>query len=318
MSTTLVAAHVRVPCSTSNLGSGYDTVGLALDRYLDATFEPSEGGGLVLERLGSLAVLSADDGPDLVQATFERALAKEGVKPHGRLRLTSNIPISRGLGSSSTAVLAGFDLARAVRGEPRSDDEAFRAALEHEGHGDNAAPSLYGGLRAVVTTADGAVVIGLNLSEEIGFAYAAPAMRLRTNAARSALPEQVPHRTAAASLGRIAALIRGLAEGRPDLIRIGMKDDLHVPYRLPMIPNATSAMSAATDAGAWAVTISGAGSGLIALCAPARAEEVAEAMRVVLAAGNDDPECVGFAVRPDHVGLRRGLSPNTSKHPKNR
>lgn len=305
MSGPLVGAHVRVPCSTSNLGSGYDTIGLALDRYLDATFEPTERGGVVLERLGSLAVLSEDDGPDLVQATFEAELAKADVEPHGVLRLTSNIPISRGLGSSSTAVLAGFDLARAVRGAPRADDEAFQAALRHEGHGDNAAPSLYGGLRAVVTTADGAVVISLKLSEEIGFAYAAPAMRLRTEAARNALPKQVPHRTAAASLGRIAALIRGLAEGRPDLIRIGMKDELHVPYRLPMIPNAASAMSAATDAGAWAVTISGAGSGLMALCEPGRAAGVAEAMRVVLAAGNDDPECVGFAIRPDPVGLRR-------------
>lgn len=305
MSRPLLAAHVRVPCSTSNLGSGYDTIGLALDRYLDATFEPTEGGGVTLKREGSLAVLSTEDGPDLVQTTFEAALAKEGVEAHGVLRLRSDIPISRGLGSSSTAVLAGFDLARAVRGEPRADEEAFKVALKHEGHGDNAAPSLYGGLRAVVTTADGAVVISLKLSEEIGFAYAAPAMRLRTDAARNALPKQVPHKTAAASLGRIAALIRGLAEGRPDLIRIGVKDDLHVPYRLPMIPNAASAMSSATDAGAWAVTISGAGSGLIAMCAVDRADEVAAAMRDVLAAGNDDPECVGFSVRPDPVGLRR-------------
>ncbi|MGD8287685.1 MAG: homoserine kinase [Gemmatimonadota bacterium] len=305
MSEALVAAHVRVPCSTSNLGSGYDTIGLALDRYLDVTFDPARSGGVVLQREGSLAVLSDDDGPDLVQTTFEEALAKEGVHAHGVLRLCSDIPISRGLGSSSTAVLAGFDLARAVRGEPRADEKAFKAALKYEGHGDNAAPSLYGGLRAVVTTADGAVVIGLKLSESIGFAYAAPAMRLRTDAARDALPKQVPHKTAASSLGRIAALIRGLAEGRPDLVRIGVKDDLHVPYRLPMIPNAASAMSSATDAGAWAVTISGAGSGLIAMCEPERAGEVAEAMRVVLAAGNDDPECVGFAVRPDHVGLRR-------------
>lgn len=305
MSPTLRSAEVRVPCSTSNLGSGYDTIGLALDRYLDASFEPSEGGGLTLEREGTVAVLTDDDGPDLVRTTFESALAREGIEPRGVLRLVSDIPISRGLGSSSTAVLAGFDLARAVRGEPRADEEAFAVALKHEGHGDNAAPSLYGGLRAVVTTADGTVVIGLELSESIGFAYAAPAMRLQTQSARGALPKQVPHRTAAASLGRIASLIRGLAEGRPDLIRIGVKDDLHVPYRLPMIPNAASAMSAATDAGAWAVTISGAGSGLIAMGDPAQADEIAEAMRVVLAAGNDDPECVGFPVRPDHEGLRR-------------
>jgi homoserine kinase len=202
-------------------------------------------------------------------------------------------------------VLAGFDLARAVRGEPRADEAAFASALKYEGHGDNAAPSLYGGLRAVATTADGTVVISLRLSESIGFAYAAPAMRLRTRAARDALPKKVPHKIAAASLGRIAALIRGLAEGSPDLIRIGVKDDLHVPYRLPMIPNSPAAMSAAIDAGAWAVTISGAGSGLIAMSEPERADEIAAAMRDVLSAGVDDPECVGFSARPDHEGLRR-------------
>jgi len=305
MSQPLEVAHVRVPCSTSNLGSGYDTIGLALDRYLDATFEPAEGGGLRLERTGSLAILSDADGPDLVAATFTKHLERAGVEPHGILRLDSNIPISRGLGSSSTALLAGYDLSRAVRGESRDDEEAFEVALRHEGHGDNAAPCLYGGLRAVATTADGTVVIRLHLSDTIGFAYAAPAMRLQTHAARSALPKKVPHKTAAAQLGRIAALIRGLAEGRPDLIRIGMKDDLHVPYRLPMIPNAAAAMSAAIDAGAWAVTISGAGSGLIALCDPDEADSIAAAMREILSAGVDDPECVGFSVRPDQEGLRR-------------
>jgi homoserine kinase len=294
-----------VPCSTSNLGSGYDTIGLALDRYLDVTFEPQAGGGLVLERAGTLASLSDEDGPDLVAATFQTALTRAGLVPEGVLRLTSTIPVSRGLGSSSTAVLAGFDLARAVRGEGRDDADAFAVALKHEGHGDNAAPSLYGGLRAVATTADGTVVISLQLSEAIGFAYAAPAMRLSTRSARGALPAKVAHKTAAASLGRIAALIRGLAEGQPDLIRIGVKDELHVPYRLPMIPNAAAAMSAATDAGAWAVTISGAGSGLIAMSEPTKSAGIAEAMRSILSAGGNDPECVGFAVRPDHEGLRR-------------
>lgn len=301
----LQAAHVRVPCSTSNLGSGYDTIGLALDRYLDVTFEPRTDGGLTLVREGTLSKLSDADGPDHVAATFEKELNRAGIEPHGVLRLSSTIPISRGLGSSSTAVLAGFDIARAVRGEPRADELAFEAALAHEGHGDNAAPSLYGGLRAVATTAEGTVVIGLSLSESIGFAYAAPAMQLRTRAARDALPTTVPHKTAAASLGRIAALIRGLAEGRPDLIRIGVKDELHVPYRLPMIPNAAAAMSAAVDAGAWAVTISGAGSGLIALSETRKADEIAAAMRDVLSGGVNDPECIGFSATPDYDGLQR-------------
>ena len=305
MSDQLRSARIRVPCSTSNLGSGYDTVGLALERYLDIEFSPDGTDELVVEREGTLARLSEESGPDLVAAIFQKALSREGITPRGVLRLSSTIPIARGLGSSSAAILAGYDLARAVRGEPRADAEAFAAAMRYEGHGDNAAPCLYGGLRGVARTADGPVVMRLHLSASVGFAYAAPAAQLTTEAARDVLPAQVPHKTAAASLGRLAALIRGLAEGRVDLIRVGVTDDLHVPHRLPLIPSAAAAMSAASDAGAWAVTISGAGSGLIAMCDPENAAEIAAAMQEVFAAGTDDPECVGFAVRPDFEGLRR-------------
>jgi homoserine kinase len=305
MSRALLAARVRVPCSTSNLGAGYDTIGLALERYLEVTFTPDDSGKLAVEREGTLATLPEADGNDLVAATFVRQLSEVGAAPSGLLRLSSSIPVARGLGSSAAAVLAGFDLARATLALPRDDHAAFDTVLAHEGHGDNAAPCLHGGLRAVARTADGTVVIRLNLSETVGFAYAAPAARLTTESARSVLPKKVPHRVAAASLGRLAALIRGLAEGRVDLIQIGVKDELHVPYRLPLIPGAAAAMSAATDAGAWAVTVSGAGSGLIAMCEPAKAAEVAEAMRSVFDAGAGDPECVGFAVRPDYQGLQR-------------
>jgi homoserine kinase len=301
----LAAARVRVPCSTSNLGSGFDTVGLALDRYLHASFEPADIGEVAVERAGTLARLEQEEKPDLVAETFRRALARDGVVAAGVLRLRSDIPVARGLGTSAAAVLAGYDLARAVRSEPRDDDGAFETALRHEGHGDNAAPSLFGGLRAVARTADGTVAIQLVLSEEVGFAYAAPAAGISTKEAREILPSHVPHKMAAATLGRLAALIRGLAEGNPELIRIGVRDELHVPHRIPLIPSANMAMSAGMDAGAWAVTISGAGSGLIAMCPPDRGAAIAAAMREIFDAGAGDPECVGFAVRPDLSGLLR-------------
>jgi homoserine kinase len=147
--------------------------------------------------------------------------------------------------------------------------------------------------------------MGLTLSDDVGFAYAAPAARVSTQEARSLLPKQVPHRLAAASLGRLVALVRGLAEANPELLRIGVTDELHVPHRLALIPSALSAISAGQDAGAWAVTVSGAGSGLIAMCDPADADSVAEAMHDVFDAGTNDPECVGFSVRPCTVGLER-------------
>jgi homoserine kinase len=103
----------------------------------------------------------------------------------------------------------------------------------------------------------------------------------------------------------LAALLGVLAVGRVDHSQVGVRDALHAPHRMPLTPRAAAAMSAAADAGAWAVTISGAGSGLIAMCEPDRAAEVAAAMHSIFDGGADDPECVGFAVRPDYQGLQR-------------
>lgn len=299
-----VPARVRVPCSTSNFGSGYDTIGLALDRYLEASFEPDGSGTLTVERSGTLRRL-ADGETDLVGQAFTARLEQKGLGASGVMRLTSNIPIARGLGTSAAARVAGLDLADAALGLDRDDDGIFDRAFRWEGHADNVAPCLFGGLRAVASTPDGPVVMGLSLSPDVGFAYAAPASGVSTDEARRILPKQVTHKVAAASLGRILALTRGLAEANPDLIRIGVKDELHLPYRLPLIPGVMAAISAGVDAGAWAVTISGAGSGLIGLCSPEDADTVAAAMHEVFDAGVGDPECVGFSLRPDFEGLQR-------------
>lgn len=298
-------ARLTVPGSTSNLGSGFDIVGLALDRHLEATFAPDASGALTVEREGTLVRLDEFPGPDLVAETFRKEMRAHGVTPSGRLVLRSSIPVIRGFGSSAAALVAGHDLARMALGMEIDRMASFRVAYAHEGHGDNAGPSAFGGLRAIVSAADGPRVLALPLADTVGFAYAAPAAALATSKARAALPRTVGHGTAVASLGRLVGLLQGLAQGDPELIRIGVQDELHVPYRLPLIPEAERAVAAGYDAGAWGVTISGGGSGLIALCPLSRADGVAEAMREVFAGGEDDPECVGFSVRPDLEGLRR-------------
>jgi homoserine kinase len=306
MSTTeLRPARLRVPGSTSNLGSGFDTVGLALDRYLEATFTPDGSGALTVEREGTLVRLDDFPGPDLVAETFRNALAGEGATASGHLHLRSSIPVIRGFGSSAAALVAGHDLARAALGKDADRRASFRVAYAREGHGDNAGPSAFGGLQAVVRGEDGPRALTLQLADSIGFAYAAPAAALATSKARAALPGTVPHGTAVASLGRLVALLEGLAQGDPELIRIGIEDELHVPYRLPLIADAKRAVAAAYDAGAWGVTISGGGSGLIALCPLDVAHRVGQAMREVFAGVEDAAECVGFAVRPDFEGLKR-------------
>ncbi len=300
--TDLSSARVRVPCSTSNLGAGFDTLGLALDRFLDVSFTPDSSGSLRVVREGTLRTLPEDE-TDIVAEILKSRVA--GVSVSGVLKMHSDIPVGRGLGASAAARVAGHDLALAVRGLPRKDGATFDSAYREEGHGDNAAPSMFGGLRAVAETEDGPMVMSLPLSPQVGFAYAAPSVGVSTDEARRQLPKSVSHGLATASLGRLVALLQGLAEGDADLIRIGAQDELHVPYRMALIPRASSVISAGIDAGAWAVTVSGAGSGLIAMCDQSDAEGVAEAMHQAFDEGSGDPECFGFSLSPTERGLER-------------
>jgi homoserine kinase len=218
----------------------------------------------------------------------------------GVLRVHSSIPVARGLGSSAAATVAGLSLATLATGESLDRGALLVHATDLEGHPDNAAPALYGGLIAVARDERGAPhPFLLPLAPEIGFVYAAPDVEIATPAARAALPTAVPHAAAARMLGRMAALVRGLQTRDVELIRLGMLDELHVPHRLPLINGAERALEAARATGAWGATISGAGSGLIAVCERAAAEPVLAALLNELGAGS-----VGFVAEPDLYGVR--------------
>ena len=293
----LHAAAVRVPCSTSNLGAGFDCIGLALERWLAARYLPDDE-PLRIERGGTLRSIATDPDDDILLRAFRAGLAARGVEETGGLlKATSDIPVSRGLGSSGAATVAGLVLAAAVTGNALDRGAELSRAYDLEGHPDNAAPSLYGGLVAVARGGDLPRAIPLPLSDELTFVFAAPEADVSTRAARSALPAQVSHGVAARALGRVTALLQGLAQGDPELLQIGFEDELHVPYRMPLIPHAADAMTAARDAGAFAVTISGSGSGLIAVTSRERATSVAEAMAAAFGEG------VAFTSDADRRGV---------------
>ena len=298
----LRAARVHVPCSTSNLGAGFDCLGLALDRYLYAEYFPAQNDReLRVERPAGSAVLQ---GRDLVRDLFVSRLNQLGhAAPAGKLVIQSEIPTGRGLGSSAAATVAGLLLAHGAAGEARPDRmQLLPVAEASEGHADNAAPALLGGLIAVARNAQGmAQAFRLPLSEAIGFVIAAPDVEVSTPEARAALPAQVAHAQAARAIGRTAALLQGLAHADEQLLRIGFSDELHVPYRLPLIPRAEQALAAAREAGAWAATISGSGSGLLAVCTRGAEHAVARAMAEAL---HDDSRGApsAFGVRPDLTG----------------
>lgn len=299
----LSAARVRVPCSTSNLGSGFDCLGLAFDRYLDARFTPGER-ALIVERAGTVEALGGGRGDALVDA-FVAALAEEGAEARGVLHVVSEIPIGRGLGSSAAARVAGLCLAGAAmkRGEYDTASCLGRAVVL-EGHPDNAGPAVLGGLVAALPRLDtgGFRFVRLDLSPEIGFAFAAPRIEISTDDARAALPRELPHAKAVRTSARAIALARGFARASPEDLRVGFDDELHVPYRLPLIPGAGGALEAALRAGAWAATISGSGSGLIAVGPPGSEEDIAAGMRDAFeeAAGHAE----AFVLRPDAEGAR--------------
>ncbi len=292
--------RVRVPGSTSNLGAGFDCVGLALNRYLTATLHVSDA-ALSIERHGTLAGITESADDDLVTT----AMRAQDCDPRGQLVLESDIPVGRGLGSSAAATVAGIMLAARLKNVDLERENVAAQAAFLEGHPDNAVPATFGGLMVAITEIlDGVETIRvhrLRLSDRIRFVYAAPQSIVATKAARRALPEQVAHGAATRGVARAFALMEGLAEADAELLRIGFTDELHVPYRLPMIPGGVDVLHAARDAGAWAATISGSGSGLIAACPREAEDAVCTAMRAAFETATA-AEAIAFVAEPDLRG----------------
>jgi homoserine kinase len=268
-----VSPVVRVPASTSNLGAGFDCVGLALDLWLEAQLV--EGAGPPRYG-GTLAGL--DPQRDLIAHQLEAA----GLAGRWHLAVHSDIPVGKGLGSSGAAVVAGLALVELARGTPLNRERLLQRGTEIEGHPDNVGPALFGGLFLASQHPS-----QLTIASGIGVALAVPERSLDTHAARARLPREVPREVAIAQASRAAALVLGLTRGDPALIAYGMDDQLAVPYRKDLIAGFEHAVAAGRAAGAYGVTISGAGSALLALCPAAAAVAAANAMAEALtAAGN--------------------------------
>ncbi len=271
---------VRVAGSTSNLGPGFDLLGLALSLYLEVRLEgPLEGEGHTVVRTGVDAEELVGVTPDLLPAAFDRGARELGSVGSYRLVVHSEIPVGRGFGSSGAAVAAGLLLARALTPRAVEVDELLPWGIELEGHPDNVTASLFGGCTLCHPAPDGRPArISNPVHPSIGFTLAWPRAALTTQCARGTLPDPVSRADAVENPRRLAFLLEGLRTGDPRWLSIGTEDRLHVAHRLALVPGASRALAAARHAGAWTATMSGAGSGLVALGPRDRMAAIAEAM----------------------------------------
>lgn len=287
---------VRVPATTANLGPGFDCLGMALDLWNTATFR---------EARRSFTVRVSGEGADSLPQGRRNLVARGLLRlfkaaaaplPHGLEIVCENgIPLGSGLGSSSAAILCGMLGANALLGGPFSDRQVLELATEMEGHPDNVAPALKGGLvismrrdPAAVQDDSAAPIGAANRDTLITRSIPIPALevvvtvpdfKFPTRQARAVLPPRVLLKDAVFNLSRTALIVEALRNGELDLLSQVMDDRLHQSRRIRLIPGSEAALASARRFGAAAAVLSGAGPGLLAFPYPGTERAVAAAMQ---------------------------------------
>jgi homoserine kinase len=257
--------RVRVPATSANLGPGFDTLGLALGWYDDVVVKVADE-GLHIDVAGEGADSVPRSERHLVVRALRAGFTHLGGQPRGLEVVCANrIPHARGLGSSAAAIVAGLVAARAlVPGAADLMDDAglLRLATEVEGHPDNVAACLYGGLTIAWTGQDGARAVRIEPAPQLRPTVFVPPTRASTAKVRKLLPESVPHADAARNAARAALLVYALSRA-PDLLVPGTEDWLHQGYRAPAMPKTASLVQGLRESGVPAV-VSGAGPSVLA------------------------------------------------------
>ncbi|MBP3894655.1 MAG: homoserine kinase [Atopobiaceae bacterium] len=272
------AISVRVPATTANLGVGFDVLGLALDLSASYTFEPAS----------ELVVTGCDPrfcGEDnLVWTSYLAACEELGTAPQPlRIHEDCPIPSSGGLGSSSTCVVAGIVAAQALAGRDIDRPFTLSLATSIEGHPDNVAPAVMGGLVSSYVEDDQTVTTRWVVAPNLRFVCMAPPYRVLTADARKALPSMVPMSSVSWQVGRCLAMVSALASGRAGEIAACCRDRIHEPYRAPLIPDFERLHDRALQAGAVTFLISGSGATMLAICdGDRRAKAVEHAARELM------------------------------------
>lgn len=278
MTTARRSVQVRVPATSANLGPGFDTLGLALSAYDELVVTALPEGELEIEVTGSGAEEIPRDESHLIARVIRHVFADQGrTAPGLRIVARNGVPHGRGLGSSAAAVTAGVLAAKGLlEGEAElSENDLLRLAVEIEGHPDNVAPALFGGLTIAWTDEHGPQHKKLLVHRGVAPVVFVPETTMSTSLARSLQPLQVPREDAVFNVSRSALLIAALIQS-PELLLAATEDKLHQDYRAEAMPETNRLVRALRGAG-FAAVVSGAGPSVLVLAdGPGRRLEAAD------------------------------------------
>ncbi|PZE19988.1 homoserine kinase [Paenibacillus xerothermodurans] len=255
---------VKVPASTANLGPGFDTLGMALNLY--AWIEMGVTDTTKIHLFGEQMDGIPTDKSNLIYEVAQMVFDKAGVAvPELEISMYSDIPLTRGLGSSAAAIVGALAAANALIGSPLSDDSLFQMATSLEQHPDNVGASLFGGLVVAFWDGNRAEYVRVEPDDRLEVLVAIPHFQLSTEKARNVLPREQSLENAVFNVGHSSVLVAALCTGRLDMLPRAMKDALHQPYRAPLVPGLSTILDEATEHGALGVALSGAGPTMLAL-----------------------------------------------------
>jgi homoserine kinase len=289
------SVHVRIPATSANLGPGFDALGLALALYNEVTAH--EHASVTVTVQGEGAGRLPTNQHNVVVRGMQMAYEAAGRAFKGcALTCVNRVPAARGLGSSAAAWVGGLVAGNALMGEPLSRAALLGLAARAEGHPDNVAAALLGGLTVSCSRPDGQVTaVALPVPGSIRWVVLVPSVTSATAEARAVLPASVPRGDAVFNVQRVALLLAGLQSGRTDVFDVALDDRLHQPYRLRLFPWMTAVVDAARRAGALGCVLSGAGPSLLAAVGE-EADLVARAMETALRAAGIEGHARAFAV----------------------
>lgn len=271
--------RLKVPATSANLGAGFDAMGIALTMYCYATFRLTEEG---------LVITGCPEefrGPDNLAAQAFRAVEDELGMPHKgiEIEIDSDIPVTRGLGSSAALLVAGAFAANEIYGRPLTSEQLLMVTDTIEGHPDNLAPAIYGGLcGSIAEMGKLPVSAHYGVSPELKFVALVPDFQVSTAEARKALPTQVPFADAVFNVSRLSLLPRALESGDEALIGASLDDRLHQPSRAKLIDGYAEIRRLALESGAQGVVISGSGPTILCVLRERDAAGFVSRMRSIL------------------------------------